>query len=357
MSLCAIKFEEIFPTKWSLFIFLAYMMLFVNQGILVRSSQSADNSYSYNVSSVVLFGELLKLVICLFLYLKENTSLRALFADIRAGWHVCLLYLIPAALYCLYNNLAFINLANYDPTSYFILLQLRNVITGALYQLIFHKKLTRLQWLSLVILTLGCIVKELGRNSSPGSSSSSSVDSSLLSVHLLLILLQVFCSCFAGVYNEYLLKDTGASVNILIQNIFMYVDSILCNLILVFLTTSGSQLDFSFITQPILQVILINGALAGITTSFFLKSLNSILKTFAATLEIIITAILCYFIFSTPIDIFTVCSIFLIFFAILLYSQAPVKTSTAPNGSSSSSINTDLLKEADAESIKVLISK
>ncbi len=32
MSLCAIKFEEIFPTKWSLFIFLAYMMLFVNQG-------------------------------------------------------------------------------------------------------------------------------------------------------------------------------------------------------------------------------------------------------------------------------------------------------------------------------------
>lgn len=323
-------------------------------GILVRSSQSADNSYSYNVSSVVLFGELLKLVICLFLYLKENTSLRALFADIRAGWHVCLLYLIPAALYCLYNNLAFINLANYDPTSYFILLQLRNVITGALYQLIFHKKLTRLQWLSLVILTLGCIVKELGRNSKPASSS---VDSSLLSVHLLLILLQVFCSCFAGVYNEYLLKDTGASVNILIQNIFMYVDSILCNLILVFLTTSGSQLDFSFITQPILQVILINGALAGITTSFFLKSLNSILKTFAATLEIIITAILCYFIFSTPIDIFTVCSIFLIFFAILLYSQAPVKTSTAPNGSSSSSINTDLLKEADAESIKVLISK
>lgn len=276
--------------------------------------------------------------------MKENLSFKKLLSEISAGYRVCLLYLIPAALYCLYNNLAFINLSNYDPTSYFILLQLRNVITGLLYQIIFNKKLTKLQWVSLILLTFGCIVKEMGKNSKNSESFNS-----ILSVHLLLIILQVFCSCFAGVYNEYLLKDTGAKVNILIQNIFMYVDSIICNLILVFFTNSN-ELDFSFISQPILQVLLINGALAGITTSFFLKSLNSILKTFAATLEIIITAILCYFIFSTPIDIFTVCSIFLIFFAILLYSQAPVKT--APSS------KTDLLKgDSDEESIKVLISK
>lgn len=311
-------------------------------GILVKSSQSKDNSYSYNVTSVILCSELLKLVICLFLYIKENASFKQLISEVIAGYRVCLLYLIPAALYCLYNNLAFINLANYDPTSYFILLQLRNVITGLLYQIIFHKKLTKLQWLSLIILTVGCIVKEMGKNSK------SDGVNSLLSVHLLLIILQVFCSCFAGVYNEYLLKDTGASVNILIQNIFMYTDSIICNLILMFLT-KGSELDFSFISQPILQVLLINGALAGITTSFFLKTLNSILKTFAATLEIIITAILCYFIFSTPIDMFTVCSIFLIFLAILLYSQAPVKATPS---------KADLQKDdGDEESIKVLISK
>ena len=32
-----------------------------------------------------------------------------------------------------------------------------------------------------------------------------------MNIHLLLIGVQVFSSCFAGVYNEYLLKDTGES--------------------------------------------------------------------------------------------------------------------------------------------------
>jgi len=44
------------------------------------------------------------------------------------------LYFVPAALYCAYNNLAFVNLANFDPTTYFLLLQFRVVITGVVFQ-------------------------------------------------------------------------------------------------------------------------------------------------------------------------------------------------------------------------------
>jgi hypothetical protein len=44
------------------------------------------------------------------------------------------LYFIPAAMYCMYNNLAFLNLNNYDPTTYFLLLQLRVVVTGVVFQ-------------------------------------------------------------------------------------------------------------------------------------------------------------------------------------------------------------------------------
>ena len=49
---------------------------------------------------------------------------------------VLILYFIPSALYCLYNNLAFINLQSYDPTTYFLLLQLRVVVTGIIFQVI-----------------------------------------------------------------------------------------------------------------------------------------------------------------------------------------------------------------------------
>lgn len=47
---------------------------------------------------------------------------------------VLFLYFIPSALYCLYNNLSFINLSSYDPTTYFLLLQFRVVVTGVIFQ-------------------------------------------------------------------------------------------------------------------------------------------------------------------------------------------------------------------------------
>lgn len=50
---------------------------------------------------------------------------------------ILLLYFVPAFLYCLYNNLAFTNLSSFDPTTYYLLLQLRVVITGILFQVRF----------------------------------------------------------------------------------------------------------------------------------------------------------------------------------------------------------------------------
>ena len=47
---------------------------------------------------------------------------------------VLLLYLVPSFLYCLYNNLAFVNLSTYDPTTYYLLLQFRVVVTGVIFQ-------------------------------------------------------------------------------------------------------------------------------------------------------------------------------------------------------------------------------
>ncbi len=45
-------------------------------------------------------------------------------------------------------------------------------------------------------------------------------------------LYKVLCSVFAGVYNEYIIKGAGADIHIMIQNVFMYLDSIFCNVAL-----------------------------------------------------------------------------------------------------------------------------
>ncbi|XP_055857954.1 UDP-galactose transporter senju [Episyrphus balteatus] len=345
-----IVWRELFPTKLTCLIFIFYMSLFISQGILVTASQESNNSYSYNTVTVVLLTEVLKLVVSTGLYCRENT-IDSLIKDIKRHSNVMMLYFVPAFLYCLYNNLAFVNLSTFDPTTYYLLLQLRVVITGILFQIIFKKYLTKRQWISLIILTVGCMLKQFNFNiSSPFNSNSphnttipstnlnSEESSSIisrknitgfdLSISAVWILVQTICSCLAGVYNEYLLKDKGAEVNIFVQNVFMYFDSIACNAAILILR--GELLDAFTLTniQSVFRfsviAIIINNAAIGIVTSFFLKYMNSILKTFASALELLFTAVLCYFLFAIPIYINTALAIAVVSFAIYLYSQSPV---------------------------------
>ena len=296
----------------------------------MTATKSVDNKYTYSTIAVVLLTECLKLVLSTAIYAKDK-SLWQLIPEVVSGRKVLALYMVPAFLYCLYNNLSFVNLASYDPTTYYLLLQLRVVVTAVIYQLLFRRTLSRSQWFSLILLTFGCVVKQLG-----GFWQNSSANYSIISFNLVLILIQVFCSCFAGVYNEYLLKDVGSEVHIMIQNVFMYIDSIACNFFLLVITGEVSRLSevsqsMELITDPKIIAVMVNNALCGIITSFFLKNLNSILKTFASALELIFTAILCYLIFNIDIDIFTVIAIGIVSYATYLYSQNPVSTANVQN--------------------------
>ncbi|XP_075153365.1 UDP-galactose transporter senju [Haematobia irritans] len=348
----AINWRELFPTKVTFLIFILYMSLFIGQGIFVTASQDSNNSYSYNTVTVVLLTEVLKLIVSAVLYLRDH-NFPSLVKDVRKDSNVMMLYFVPAFLYCLYNNLAFVNLSTFDPTTYYLLLQLRVVITGVLFQIIFKKYLSKRQWMSLVLLTVGCMLKQInfsgiysenvassGVNNNQNSAvtegttkvehqmSSKNMNGFDFSLSAVLILAQTVFSCLAGVYNEYLLKDKGSEVNIFIQNVFMYLDSIVCNVVILLIQ---GQL-FSAFTSDSLQaifrfkviVVIVNNAAIGIVTSFFLKYMNSILKTFASALELLFTAVLCYFLFAIPIYVNTALSIAVVSFAIYLYSQSPV---------------------------------
>ncbi|KAK2580457.1 hypothetical protein KPH14_006199 [Odynerus spinipes] len=256
----SINWGELFPGRWSLVIFLSYMALFINQGIIVTWSQR-NGQYEYNIVAVVLLTEVLKLIVSAILYWKDNKIL-SLFQEITIHKKVLLLYAIPSFLYCLYNNLSFINLAAFDPTTYYVLLQFRVVMTGIIFQLIFNKKLSAKQWFSLLLLTLGCMIKHVNISMDANVLS----PKFLLNKNIYLIFIQTVCSCLAGVYNEYLLKQQGANINIFVQNVFMYLDSILCNVI-VFLVLFTFQNDVpnifndigsSIFMQPKVIIIMLN---------------------------------------------------------------------------------------------------
>merc|ERR1712110_1290588 len=82
----------------------------------------------------------------------------------------------------------------------------------------------------------GCMVHAAGKGAGVNADSPAqeTQGSSIvqLGVGAVFILIQVLCSVFAGVYNEYIIKGAGADIHIMIQNVFMYLDSIFCNAIL-----------------------------------------------------------------------------------------------------------------------------
>lgn len=316
--------KNVFPTKLHAVIFVGYMGLFINQGILTTATKDKKHGYPYNTITAVFLTAFIKLLVAGGVYSKE-AGVSALFTDAIQHSKLMLSYFVPAFMYSLYNNLAFHNLASYDPTTYFLLLQFRVVVTGVVFQILFKKQLSRMQWFSLLLLTVGCIVKQLDISS--GGVGTPKI-SFTINLSLGLIMVQILCSCFAGVYNEYLLKGKGDEVPFMIQNIYMYGNELICNI--VFLSYSG-QLSTAFtkqsidsILQPKVVLIVLNNAAVGIVTAMFLRSLNSILKTFASALELMFTAVLCWFIFGIPISIMTIVAIAIVSYASIMYAKNPV---------------------------------
>ena len=155
---------------------------------------------------------------------------------------------------------------------------------------------------------------------------------------------QVSCSVFAGVYNEYIIKRVaGENVNIMLHNCYMYVTSIVCNVAFIlfqqnlfygYSENKNDQTDdgmgdgmFSFLrgfNKLVIAIVLINASI-GIMTSLFIKTFNSVLKTFVSAIELMLTAILSFLIFGIPIYWNTVVAIFIVSTAILIYAMNPIQ--------------------------------
>jgi len=324
-------------------IFCMYVGLYISFGLLVTASKDENGDYPYNTVTVIMLTEATKLFITAVAHVREGNTLKSWFTNFSTHFNVYMLYLVPAGLYGLYNILSYHNLAQFDPTTYFILLQLRTLLTAAIWMALFNKKLSMEQYASLVILTFGCILQTLDDKggAADGAEAEEAKKSwsemlSAQSAGLISIFIQMLCSCFAGVYNEKLLKDTSkADVSLMTQNSFMYAHSIVFNLIV--LGYRGQLADAmtaesmsQTLSQPIVVALVINNAFMGICVSIFLKYLNSILKAYATGCEVAATAVMSWILFSIPIRMYTYVSMMFVGVATYIYTMYPVQDPKNP---------------------------
>ena len=115
----------------------------------------------------------------------------------------------------------------------------------------------------------------------------------------------------------------------MLQNVYMYLDSIFCNILVLAykneLSSSFTPSALNNIWQFFVIAIILNNSCVGIVTSLFLKNLNSILKAFASALELVFTAILSFLLLGIPLHWNTILAVAVVSYAVVMYAQNPMK--------------------------------
>lgn len=327
-------------------IFGGYVVLWVSSHLLVYRSKLSDAPH-YNAMTVVLLTETVKLCLAIGLYVRFEGGPLALIRDVARTPALLVKYATPALLYAVYNNLMYVNLTSFDPGTYNVLMQLRIVLTGLLYQALFSKRLNRNQWLAIVAIVFGAALKESSKLGGVGGvvggvvgGGSGRLGSSLSS--WLLLLVQMLCSVLAGLYNEMLLKGGGGAgptrpsytVSTHLQNAYMYFNSILVNVLM--LQWSGGLREALraehlavILSPPILAIVTIMSSV-GLVTGFFLKHLDSVLKAIASALEVFLTCAASWVLFGAPMDPQTLIAAALVAVGVALYARPPRKAGYLP---------------------------
>ena len=304
-------------------IFATYVLLWVSSHLLVYGSRLAG-APAYNATSVVMLTETTKLIMAVGMYLTYDGSVADLVKAAAGSMPLMLRYTVPAVLYCVYNNLVYVNLTTFDPGTYNVLMQARIGLTGLIWQQLFAKRLNRNQWTAIGLIGLGCMVKEGAKLAPSGGGLSANAGAWML------LGVQMLASVLAGVYNELLLKGGneragGLKVTTNLQNGFMYLQSVLWNAsILAYQGKLGeafAQENLRAVCSPSVLAIIAIMSSVGLVTGFFLKHLDSVLKSVASAMEVVLTMLAAYAVFGTPVDALALLAAALVGSGVWLYAK------------------------------------
>mmetsp|Transcript_29393 Transcript_29393/g.94110 ORF Transcript_29393/g.94110 Transcript_29393/m.94110 type:complete len:331 (-) Transcript_29393:155-1147(-) len=264
-----------------------------SQGILMTASK-VGGRYPYNVASVPLLAELTKLILSCFLLYKQY-KLDPHGTQITATWQSMRLYPIPSIIYLFHNNVQFYTMAYVDAATYQILGNLKIVTTGFLFRVALKRYLSRIQWLALLLLMMGATTSQI-----------SGCGSSMLAAPVQGYMLGVLSACLsavAGVYTEFLMKKNND--NLYWQNVQLYGFGAFFNALR--LTVDDVQAGFangSWLTNLldgytiVTWSIVINFAFSGLFVSWIMKYADTIVKVYATSSAMLLTALLSVWFFN-----------------------------------------------------------
>jgi len=153
------------------------MYLGVNLGALLLAANSQRQPRRYLNSTAVTLSELLKLATSLLAMYATAPSLgaaiKAVMRTLFASPDQIARVAIPALLYTIQNNIIYASLGHLDALTFQITYQLKIAAAMVASRLLLNKKSSPLRWVSVMLLTLGVVLVQLGQDESSNAAASS----------------------------------------------------------------------------------------------------------------------------------------------------------------------------------------
>lgn len=295
------------------------MFLYSSQSLIITYTKNASGGYNYKPNSVVLMTEFAKFVIATtFLSLEHARGNSPQVTMSKQS----LKYAIPALLYAAHNNMVFLGLEALDAPTYQLLNNIKIVVAGVLYRIFLRKPLTVMQWLGIILLTVGQAVATLDTSGKASEAASKSLMAGVVIMCVLSCL-----SAGAGIYNEFLLKGSTDSTHF--QNMQLYFFGVIFCFMQHIRTGMQSletdQTGFFHGFDGSTWCVITISALMGQAVSFVLKYTDTITNRFATAASLIVTSIASSVLFSTTISLPFSIGVLVIGTAFALY-YVPIET-------------------------------
>jgi UDP-sugar transporter A1/2/3 len=255
----------------------------------------------YITSTVVLMTEIVKLIgsVVAVVY-TSNIRTVYLFFVTWANWRNSWALIFPAVVYTCTNNLAYIALT-YLPAAEFQLLTQGKTLTTALFAVTcLGTRLSRLQWMALILLVLGVMLAQLPQGGLSGGSAGAprnrfTDDATSHFRGVCAVLTLCILSGAAGIYQEKILKQyCDLSINYLNAQLALF--SLFTNGAAIFLQDSEVIFTHGFFHgyNTLTWCVVAVASLGGILVSLVIRHTSNLAKTYAVSMAILVVSFVSY---------------------------------------------------------------
>ncbi|KAM3872283.1 UDP-galactose translocator [Diretmus argenteus] len=311
----------------------------------IRYVRTLPGDRFYTTSAVVM-AEILKVLTCLLIILLQKRcnvkEMVILLVDsIVFQYKDTLKLAVPSLIYTLQNNLQYVAISNLPAATFQVTYQLKILTTALFSVLMLRKSLTRVQWVSLLLLFCGVAVVQVQQEGNKEASVSDSANQKY-TVGLIAVVISCLSSGFAGVYFEKILK--GSSASVWMRNVQLGIFGMALGMLGLWWNDGPAIAEHGFLFgyTPMVWGVIFNQAFGGLLVAVVVKYADNILKGFATSFSIIVSTVMSIYLFAFHVDLLFTVGAGLVIGAVYMYSlPKPAGGVVGSSSPSSSSLRPD----------------